>query len=556
MVAELKRGSQVVSVCNDLAKEWQGRNAQFKTWYNVLRQYDEFQQADMESYVSNDPRTFYNLALFLLTPDPIPHRILVGDENIQITKAAQVAEFIEAEWRRKEVTARHGGQQSWLRHFVSLMLATGWYSVFGMATKEELVGEIWNPAEVYPDFGGGEMTQCAHVFKLNRMAAIRRVLDKGWSVRADKIPASGVTIYDYWFFNDQGQVTNAVSMDTTLVIPPQVFPKLQRMPIVCSPVGGLPDDGTITGDTNWRNEIGQSIFATNLQVYKAQNKVMSHLLQILRDTAQQRWVETSADGTPILQEENMFKRGAVFRKGPLDNIDTLPVGNIPTELRTVMFDITNQVQRGSLPWAMFGNIQQEMASYLMSQISTAAKQVLTDYRNAVKGALEDIDTIWIEDMLGGERPRDFDFPSDLNPEFTVDVGVDLMIPGDLVLRANTARTLSPTFRLSKGTTLGLLFPEVKDPMREQAAANADTAMESPIAQAISLVGAFRDEAARLKEGGHGDLAEMFEGSATSIQQKLAQQGGEGGAMPEAPALAPAAAPPGEIPPREMQGQVM
>ena len=52
--------------CNGLKKNWTARAQKFRDWYDILLLNDELEQEGMESVVTNDPRTGYNLAKHLL----------------------------------------------------------------------------------------------------------------------------------------------------------------------------------------------------------------------------------------------------------------------------------------------------------------------------------------------------------------------------------------------------------------------------------------------------------------------------------------------------------
>jgi len=313
------RASEVINECAELKKEWRPRNNAFEKSYKVLRLHDELKAPDMESFVSNDPRTFYNLALHLLTPDVIPHRI--KEEGFggraEIAQFTSVNNFLERSWDRVNRVSRRRGRQTWMRGLVGLMLATGWYAVWAYAAEDTLVAENWNPAEVYPDFGEEDLLRCAHAYTLPPRALKRKlVTHPGWSYRGT--PNAPMEIVDYWYLHDDG-VRNVVTMGGQIVSPDTVTP-FSTIPILVSPVGGLPDWGSIQPGDNWRAEVGQPLTATNDRVYRDFNKQMSFLQQLLRDTAQIRLVEKS-EGPGNINPADVFKRGAVFHLGLQDELD-------------------------------------------------------------------------------------------------------------------------------------------------------------------------------------------------------------------------------------------
>ena len=75
-MAEAINASDIISLTTKLKNSWNKRNTKFKDWYNLLRLNDEMEEDNKESYVSNSPRTNYNLALHLMVPKVIPTSFL------------------------------------------------------------------------------------------------------------------------------------------------------------------------------------------------------------------------------------------------------------------------------------------------------------------------------------------------------------------------------------------------------------------------------------------------------------------------------------------------
>jgi len=542
------RAADVIREATELQKEWQVRNDRFREMYKVLLLTDELKQKDMESFIGNDPRTFYNMSLHLLTPDVIPHKLALTDGRAGEIQATNVNRFLDRQWNRLNRLSRRRGRQSWLRSLAGYVLATGWYSVLAMALEDELIAEVWNPAEVFPDFGDEDLTRCAHRYKLSAAAARRKLKIKGWKYTG--MVNQPLHVIDYWY-TEEDVVRNVIVMGSQIVKPDTDTP-FGNIPILVSPVGGLPDRGVIMDDESWKAHVGESILDTNSEVYKNYNKQMTFLQQLLRDVAQQRWVEyTNSEG--ILDEDSIFKRGAIFRASPEDRVGPLEVQPVPVEIQTQLFNIQNMIQRGGLPWALFGNVQQEIASFLMSQITAAAHQILKPYKDAVNAVLEDVDSSWLKHMRDKNlHPYGFSLPPGLleDPEgdLDVDVGLEISVPGDLIQRMSVARMGNPDFRISQGTLIDLLFPEIPDAMVEEARVNAGIAMRHPVSITISTINAWRAEAEKLREGGDSAGADMFERAAAMMEQQL---GAAGGGQPPQPTPMARTTPAGEPVPREL-----
>lgn len=552
-----KTPQDIITECVSLQKSWQSvRNVKFQDWYGLLTQRDDFQEDNMESFVSNEPRTFYNLSRHLLC-GKVPHRIPRTEiDELDFKPAADIEKMLTKAWQDNDKTEFRRGKQSWLWNFVSLMLATGWYAVFVLVTDKtkdqpsRCIAEVWNPAEVFPELGD-ELYSVARIYKLTRTAAIRKIVSNNWKVDTKNIPAGGLTFYNYWWIDPETlTVMNAVVAGTDFAKPP-TEEKFKHIPVLVSPVGGLPDTGVITTGNDWQGQLGESILATNEKTYKSYNKQWTFLMQLLRDTAQPRWFERSRGNQAILKEEDIFKRGAIFRGAPEDSVDLLATPPIPIELRTMSFDMQNSMQRGSLSWALYGNLQGQITSYVMSQISASARQSLDPYHKAIMYALAGIDNEWLEQCeLFGLNPYDVKLPK-VKPTYVVSADYDIQIPGDLTQRATVAKMLDPDYSLSHSTITSTIFPEIKDPLQEQAQYRKDEAMKNPVSIIVNLITAYRQQAMLLRQSRDvTGMADLYDKAATALEKQLSPEGQAGTGAPPLKAKMPrpeAAGPTVEMP---------
>ena len=513
----------VVARCNELKGDWFDRNSKFKDWYDLLKLVDKLAQPQMESFVSNDPRTSYNLVLHMLTEPVIPHRIpsdKVPEEHIGA--AAEIEEFLSERWQNIYRMHRRRGRKSWKREMIGTLLATGWYSVFAIATKDECIADVWSPAEVFPLFGETGMTECAHIFTLSQTDAKRMMTMRGWSTPQTSFGT--VTIYDYWFYDDDGVVSNAVVLVDHFVKEPTAHPEFLSIPIFNSPVGGLPDRGAITGNTDWRKTDGESFLAPNEKVYDSYNRQWTFAQQMLRDTAQTRWLELSKS-QQILKPQDMYKRGAIFRGQIGDSVQPLPVPPIPVELRADRIDMEQMLQRGGVPWAVTGNIQGAMTAFLMSQIAASAQQSFGPYHQGTIDMMSDIDVSWLKHIKKNKyKPYGFSLPK--IPENLIDIvtaDYPIRIPGDIAGRATVARMLNPNFELSETTVMDMQFPEIANPSREQAKRRSEAALRHPVNATIALIESFRNQADKLRKDGNNLAAKLYDKAADAAEATITPQ---------------------------------
>lgn len=518
----------LISKCGKLKGNWRTRERKIKDWYKVLRLEDELKQEGMESVTSNDPRTGYNLGKHLMTSSIVADKINQEDLNpLEVESTSYLEGYVAKRWADEEKRYRRMGRQSFKGELIGLMLATGWYCVFSIVEEGRIWSEVYNPLEVFPEFGSADigLVENAHIYTMKAAIANRKAKIMGWSIKRPF--THNTTLYDYWGFDDDGDVVNGIVLGQEFVKPlvkDPILSELGVLPLFISPVGGLPDRGTI--DPKWQEHFGESLVATNEELTKNYNKMITFAQQLMRDTANPRWFEQSSGDTPILREEDLFKRGAIFRGAPNESVGPLAVPPIPVELRTMLFDYQNMLQRGLFPWAIFGNIQMQMSYLAMANIASAALQVLTPYMDAFRGLRSDINDYWIKLLTTTKyKPHKFIVPANMPEEVKFDVQADIDIPGYLVQRATVARMLDPTFRLSTETVMDKMFPEVRNPLKEQAKVRKDDAMMMPEAVMADAIIAFKEQARllRAKVPPETDAAELYEKVAASLEARLSPE---------------------------------
>ncbi len=551
--------TEVITRCDTLKRFWEPRNSKMRQWYRMIQSVDELKTEKMESFVGNDPRALYNLTLHLLDVK-IPHRIAGTDitDIEQSVAGAEVNRFFEVAWKDMADSFRHRGpRQSLNRTRLGYMLATGWYAEFSIVSDDgsRCYIDVWSPPEVFPMWDGDwGLDEVAHIFPVTPQRAINISRQNGWQIKEGiarqwaRTTSSGIKIYDYWWmetsdvFPFSRVVWNAIVIDNQLVKFMQT--RFKKIPIYVAPVGGLPDIGSLSegaietysstlklqtqdvaATDRWKQEIGQAVIATNEHIYRTWNKWWSFSLQLLRDTAQPRIFERSASGKAIVRPEDVFRRGAIFRGGPMDNVEFIGTPPIPLELRSTQLDLEAMMQRGGVNWGMYGNLQGQISSYVMSQIAASANQVMKPFHQAFVNLNTDEDNDWLDEIRErGVKPYGWKYPSNLSPDARVTADYEIEIPGDLVQRATTARMLDPEFQLSYSYVVNKLFPDIKDPLRERARIRSDQAELHMSNAVIALIQYHREQAAYLESIGDVETARLYSLAADAAIAQLSAMG--------------------------------
>lgn len=540
----ITRVNEVKHRCEELRGVWAERNRRFKVWYELIQMVDKLVQDNMESFVGNDPRAAFNLTTHMLD-QKIPHRIRTEQQDLRTMRAASIVErLFDTAWRDVDKVHRQRGRESFMRDFISFLIATGWYAIFAnVDTSGRFQAEVLNPAEVYQDWDE-VLWEVARITVVSSARAKRIAESNGWKL--DREPNGDVKIYDNWKMSDNGKVPyNSVVIDNTLVKYKVNEPRFDRIPIFTGPAGGLPDTGVITGDvTKWRGEIGQSSMVTNEQIFFQTNKWWTFMMQLLRDTAQPATWERSSQSTPIIRPQDKFKRGAHYKLGPNDEVGFMVPPPIPMELRSMQLDMEAMAQRGGVSHALYGVVGQSVSSFVMSQITQSAHMMAKPFHDAIVNSITDIDNFWFNMARKfGYEPYGFSIPDDLPEDIEITANYDLRVPGDAANRATFSRMMNPNFRLTQHRIYDEFWPEVKNPREEMARLVAEDALSHPLRSTAALIQGFREEALILREAGDTQGHRLFNRMADLVEASLSP--GQPPQQPqrrESPGVAPWMAP--------------
>lgn len=507
-----------------LEQVWAPRKRMVKKWYDLIELKNDLAQENMESVIGNDPRSSYNLATWLLTPKTWSITSLkLGLSDEQITDVSGYEQQIEREIMLSIRGTRGNLHGSYLSQAVKLFIATGWICLAAAPTKPRWTINAWHPMTVFPSYNpDGTLGELARKFILTDLQARAMIFTEGWLLPTQRFIGS-VTVRQWWVETPFG-VHMATTMNSHLARPlgPTMF---QRMPIYCQPAGGLPDDGTISDDA-WKAEVGQSIVASVMELQKNYDRMLTYMQQILKDTANPKWVERLDGGQSVLKTEDLYKRGAKFTIGIGEDIWALASPGAPVDLRPHEFDLRNQIQRATFQDNSFGG--GDASAFMMANITGSTKQLLQPFLDGIKDANGELVTRTAhlaqhQGITIGDLPIAPGVPDDVSLDFDYDI----QIPGDFIQRANAARILNPEFRMSQETIMGLQFPEVKNRFEERLRLTTEDVMQSEMTVAIKAIQEYRRAALQASIAGDGEAEQLFVAAAAKLEAQIVGQAAPG-----------------------------
>jgi hypothetical protein len=499
---------------------WSQRNKKFKEWYSLLLLVDTLSAKGMESYVSNEPATFYQMAHYLLTKGDITHYIpVLAESAIDLDNRAKVHRACEFIWQNIDRDRRLGGGQSFIDDLSFFMLILGWYSTaFAFDNTTGLLqAQVWNPYDTYPSYANNQMVELVHSYKITKDEAIRKAEANGWNYDAG-YGGNDVALDDF-FFLENGIWQNMVLIggkDVTGIVP------RPEMKLVCGAVGGYPDKGSLA-TSDWRALAGKGIFEVNAQVVQSFNKWKSMISQILRDTAQPITQEFSA--TPQATPEQIRERGAHFHFSPGEGgLQRIPPASIPLELQGNIIETRREMQKGSFNDAVYGMMEGEPGYALSLLASSSANQILYPYMDGKHFVISEADKFWLENLKTSKRVVSVKgkfiekiSPTDIPEQVIVNVESAVATPKDWLERGTIGGMVRED--IDKATLLTEIY-HLSDPQGILRRKSIDRVLDHPMSQNIEMIAGYYVHADYLDRIGDRQQALLFRKAAQSLEAQF------------------------------------
>lgn len=508
-----------------IANMWQVRNRQMEKWYRLIRLENDLHQDGMESVISPDPRTSYDMAVWLLKPRTWRVRFdSTGMSDDEIRQVGGLEQRVEKEfvWQHRVGRTRMLGPV--IDQAVRLFVATGWLAISALPGDRHWVLNTYHPATVYPDYDNdGRLVAVARRYNLPQARARAYTAASGWATSG--MQSKSIVVKSLWQESPFG-ILHGVEIDGKEAMPLQPIPGLHRIPMYVLPGGGLPDDGNM--HWRWAEDVGQSIVAGILDLQKNINKTLTYMQQILRDTSNPVTVTNTQGGQSPVTPENRFKRGQVYDLGMNESIWSLGNPPLPPDVRLHIMDMHSMAQRSLFPDVSFGNFNQAVSTFLMTQSIAGTQKILSPFHEGLKAALGEVVTDNIETARFNGRTDVLGYPLVGVPEELVAAyDYDIVVPGDFVNRINSARIANPEFRLSQQTIMETLMPEVRNYGEEQGRLSVEDANRSEQFQLANQVLQARQAALEAAAFGDIEAERMYVQVAEGLKAQLQGQPPDG-----------------------------
>ena len=530
----LFNAQKVNTEISTMTSYWSTRNSKFKEWYEILLLVDKLAAKGMESYVSNEPATFYQMAHYLLTKGEISHSIPVLAESAgDLDLRAKVHRGCQYLWREIDRGRKLGGSDAFIDDLAFYLLVLGWYSVAMefQPSSGMLKAQVWNPADVYPKYSADKLISCVHTYQVTMDEAKYKADKNQWDYKPSIFGRFGLdtncTLNDFFVLEGDTWL-NMVLIDGK---PVTGMVERPEMSLLVSPVGGYPDKGSINavgtrsrGAMDWRQMAGKGIFEVNAGVTLSFNKWKSMIAQILRDTAQPIHQEITA--TPQATPEQLRERGALFHYTPGEpGLQRLPPASIPIELQSNLMEQRREMQKGGFNDAVFGMMEGQAGYALSLLASSSANQILYPYMDGKHFVISEADRFWLSNLKSSGKTFQVKGkilesikPADIPTDVSVIVESDVATPKDWLERGTIGGMVR--LDLDKSTLLTEIY-KMSDPQGIIRAKRLDTILDHPMSLNIEMIAGYMTHANYLEKNGDIKQANLFRKAAQALESQLA-----------------------------------
>ena len=441
----------------------------------VMENLDTMDLRQLPNLRTNDPRTYMDLAIHLLSGRNIgwhiPVTVIDAEETVRDYGKAE--RYLNQQFSLNDARLTRRGKARIERSVADTFCRMGMTVVYYEALQEEagmsFLMEPWNPLEVseeLDDEGVGELVR-DYKLPINRAISIAEKTET-WNTEALKKMADGgarnVELTD-WYKVTDGEVEYAVlfkSMVTNtskdFLAPPVVMEGRDCIPVLIRQVNGEAFPGEET------QFAAQSVLEPNMFQYLYDHDLLNMInIQAKRSLSLQLFERTRgrqrvANAGKLLDPN----RGPSITTYGTDEpgISTVPINQMDSSVAILESRLQGFLQRGAVPYSLHGNLDIRLSGFAIQQLLEAALAAVGEAQINMRSLFSDLGKWVLDETKGGELGRvrivgrnpkvvrngyvTEEFTKADIPDFTdVQAEIELARPSDLLERINIARQALP-----------------------------------------------------------------------------------------------------------------
>lgn len=507
--------SEILEDDTRLTRYWQERDAQLRIDRDIINMVRPKQTTDSLKWLDNEPRVFFDTARSLVSSNPPTFRLPMSinpeaEEKQRMNKAERL---LIGAWRAQDQRAGQNGNVAWLYDLAYWVLLGGAVDFTYINKcedgKPEFVSDLWDPLTVFPEWVDGKMRTLVRHYDVDAITANSMASDLMTKAQYSKDfhaanPDERHVVINWW--KQAGdKVFNCVVVAGQIVKPKTLQKKMDHIPIHVTAVG---DPDRVS--TNWQSRRWQSIIAANRDMYGYKNTMLSLMATILAETAYPNIVSKTRSGVPAVKAEDMKGYGAVVPLRTEESIELLKHAATPTEANYLLTYINQQIQKGSLPSSVYGNLPFEVSGFALSQLLAAVKYKIGPYLQAMQGIMSRISSDWLYQYKTGKwgkvtlsvtNPYDLRrgltyieqySPDDVPEQLYVEVTIPIVSQFDKTQAILNARQALTPPQLFSRETLWETELGIQDTEQELQRIRQDQVMDDPFIKQIEIIEALQE----------------------------------------------------------------
>jgi len=353
-----------------------------------------------QSYTSNEPRTYADKVMGWISGADMTVRIPHDGADQELRdKNDQKERFLIGILRAADdrlcmlMQPRLRDQLSWYT------VIRGWYAGRALLVKRpdgDTYVDItpWDPLHTYWGIGADGLDWACY-----KMVKTKDQIFAQYNVRIDwESPqaAEGSFVYDFYDKEMNTIIVHNGNMDspTYKVVKKQIKHGANRVPIFLGPVGANP---LIMGLSNTQiqdtiADVGESVFRATKDLYPKHNLMMSTLLELTARSRRQGLKVTSRDGSKTL-DEDPYLEGSEVSLAQGENVEPLGLLEIAKETGAFMSLVAGELQRGSLPHSVYGEVPFQLSGYAINTLRQGVDTIVGKYLRSIEKAYQMMFTI-------------------------------------------------------------------------------------------------------------------------------------------------------------------
>ena len=368
-----------------------------------LYRLEEFDAGEgYESYTSNEPQTYADKVISFLTDSELVIRIPYNNADEEQREINDTKErFLIGALRSADERLQRRLQPTIRQQFSWYSVIRGWYAgrVLLIKDKEEnthIDVTPWDPLHTCWGIGADGVDWACYRIKKTRAeikAQYGVAIEKGNTHLYDQ--DMGLDVYDYY----DGEI-NTVLAEGGRVLKKPTKHGAPRCPVFVGCVGLAPmiQDKNVTEFREAIADYGESVYKSTRNVYENHNQILSTLLELTARTKKQGLKVKSRDGTKTL-EEDPYKAGSEIALAQGEEVEPLGLIETSRDLGMFMQLVAGELQRGSLPHTVFGELQFQLSGFALNTLRQGIASVINPRIEAIEACYKHICMLLVDEYL-------------------------------------------------------------------------------------------------------------------------------------------------------------